>query len=391
MRDRTTEDREPMTAAQISSAKNLTTHVALVLDRSTSMSHLRAKVIQVADELVAHLAEQSKKMGQEWRISVYTFGNTVDCHIWDMDVLRLPSMKEYYKISGATALVDATLLALDDGDRITEHRGDHAFLVYVLTDGEENSSGGIDGRPGFGRVPRSILAGQMRSRIASLKDNRTVAVLAPDDAGVKGAQDLGFPNILLWDTSSEAGLEQASRAIKESSSTYMEARTQGVAGLRSMKKGGLFVGANLSAQTVKAANLKPLATGKRKIVRVTKTDDSFEKIVKPVTKSRLKPEMGSFVEIEKFVKRINSGVYPVGDAFYELVKTERVQGDKEIAVIENNTNKVFVGDGARQLLGLPDHVQSVKPDMNPEYTIFVQSNSLNRHLPHGSQVMVVKR
>jgi hypothetical protein len=81
----------------------------------------------------------------------------------------------------------------------------------------------------------------------------------------------------------------------------------------------------------------------------------------------------------------------VGDAFYELVKTERVQADKEIAVVENNTNKVFVGDGARHLLGLPDHVVTVKPGMNPEYTIFVQSNSLNRHLPHGSQVMLIKR
>jgi hypothetical protein len=52
---------------------------------------------------------------------------------------------------------------------------------------------------------------------------------------------------------------------------------------------------------------------------------------------------------------------------------------------------VFVGDGARQLLGLPDHIVSVKPDMNPDYTIFIQSNSVNRHLPHGSQVMVLKR
>lgn len=156
-------------------------------------------------------------------------------------------------------------------------------------------------------------------------------------------------------------------------------------------RGGLFVGANVDARAIKAADLKPLATSQRKIVRVTKTDDSFEKVVKPVTKSRLKPEMGWFVEIDKFVRRNLDKEYKVGDAFYELVKTEKVQGDKEIAVVENNTNKVFVGDGARHLLGLPDHVITVKPGMNADYTIFVQSTSLNRHLPHGCQVMLVKR
>src|SRR5688500_1692821 len=99
--------------------KNLTTHVNLVLDGSGSMPALKNKTIQVADDLIAFLAEQSKKMNQEWRVSVYSFGSDVTCHIWDMDVLRLPSMKEHYKIAGMTALVDATFTALDDSDMIT--------------------------------------------------------------------------------------------------------------------------------------------------------------------------------------------------------------------------------------------------------------------------------
>lgn len=378
----------------ISTAKNLTTHVALVLDRSVSMSHLREKTIKVADELIADLARQSKAMSQEWRVSVYSFGSDVDCHIWDMDVLRLPSLKEHYRIDGNTALIDAMNTALDDGDLITEHRGDHSFLVYLLTDGEENwSAGDMPRRPNG--YPPIHAASQLRSalskRLDNLGDNRTVGVLVPNNRGAKEMEALGFSNITIWDATSEAGMQEATRTISQSASTYMEARTQGAVGLRAMKKGGLFVGANLNAEVIRKADLKPLPTGKRKIVRVTKTDDSFEKQVKPVTKSRLKPEMGSFVEIEKFVKRINKGVYPLGDVFYELVKTEKVQGDKEIAVVENNTNKVYVGDGARRLLGLPDHVISVKPDMNPEYTIFVQSNSLNRHLPHGCQIMLLGR
>lgn len=311
-----------------------------------------------------------------------------------MDVLRLPSMKEHYRIDGSTALIDAVNMALDDGEKITEHRGDHAFLLYVLTDGEENWSTGsyqrqYNGypRPGVG----AELAAALKKRLPTLPDNRTLGVFVPDARGRRYMQDLGFSNIEVWDATSEAGMEAAAQTMQASATAYMEARTQGAPGLRAMKKGGLFVGANLNAQVIKKADLKPLPTAKRKIVRVTKTEDSFEKVVKPVTKSRLKPEMGWFVKIEDYVKRINKGEYPLSDAFYELVKTEKVQGDKEIAVVENNTNKVYVGDGARQLLGLPDHVVTVKPDQNPEYTIFVQSNSLNRHLPHGCQVMVLDR
>lgn len=372
------------------SGMNLTTHVALVLDRSVSMSHLKDKTIHVADELVAFLAEQSKKMGQEWRVSVYTFGNEVDCHIWDMDVLRLPSMKEHYRIGGNTALIDAVTTALDDGDKITEHRGDHAFPVYVITDGQENWSVGSDPRPAFGRVPRDVLIRQLRERVSSLKDNRTLAILAPDSHGVREAQALGFDNILLWDTTSEAGLEAAAESIKKSAVGYMEARTQGAAGLRRMKT-SLFVGANVDAKAIKAAHLVPVPTKDRKITVVVPTDDSFEKVVKPANTRRKVAEMGWFVKIEDYVKRINKGTYPLGDAFYELVKTEQIQGDKEIAVVEVNSNKVYVGDGARQLLGLPEERRTVKPDLNPDFKIFVQSNSLNRHLPHGSQVMVLSR
>jgi hypothetical protein len=375
-------------------AKNLTTHVALVLDRSVSMEHLMDKTIQVADEVVSFLAEQSKAKNQEWRVSVYTFGSDVSCHIWDMDVLRLPSMKDHYKIDGNTALIDAVNMAIGDGEKITEHRGDHAFLAYFITDGEENWSAGDHVRGIYGRPPHgvaSMLAADLKKRLAALPDNRTLAVLVPNENGRRQMQSLGFDNIELWDATTEAGMEAAAQTIKASTTTYMDARTQGAAGLRTMKKGGLFVGANVNAKAVKAANLTPLPSSARKITRVVQSDDSFEKEVKPANSRRAVAEMGWFVKIEDWVKRVNKGEYPLGDAFYELVKTERVQGDKEIAVVEVDTNKVFVGDGARQLLGLPDHIVSVKPDMNPDYTIFIQSNSVNRHLPHGSQVMVLKR
>lgn len=375
--------------------QNLTTHVYLLLDRSVSMTALAEKVRQVTNELVADMAQKSEARKQDWRISLYTFGSDVTRATWDLDVLRFQSMmqeKPFYVIDGNTALIDAMNLALDDAGKITEHAGNHAHFFHLLTDGEENWSSGNSPRDyrGYPRYQvRQELTNQLKIRLKGLPDNYTLAVYAPNDQGVRDARNLGFENIWLWDATTEAGMEAAAQAMKTASSTYMEARTQGAAGLRSMKKGGLFVGGNVDAAAVKAANLKPLATEKRQIVRVTPNEDSFEKIVKPVTKSRLKPEMGSFVEIEKFVRRINEGKFTIGRAYYELVKTERIQGDKEIAVVEVNTNKVYVGTGARQLLGLPDERRTVKPEPNGKYQIFVQSSSTNRHLPIGSHVLLL--
>lgn len=372
-------------------ANNLTTHVALVLDRSVSMRDLKDKTVQVADELVAFLAEQSKKMNQEWRVSVYTFGDEVDCHIWDMDVLRLPSMKEHYRIAGSTALIDATMTALDDGDKITEHRGDHSFLVYVITDGEENVSTGGGPRGGFGRVPRDVIVSSLKRRLNELKDNRTVSVLVPDSRGVQQAQMFGFPlgNILEWDATSEAGMEKAAQEIKASATQYMHARTTGLRGTKS-----LFVGANVDAKAVKSAKLIPLPVENRRFVLVTKSRSTeslfFEKPINGVTKKRLVPDKAWHVEIKDFV----DAAYPpyrVGMAFYELVKSEKVTADKRIAVVENNTKQVYVGDGARKLLGLPNGECRVKPTLNPDYKIFVESTSLNRHLRLGTELLLLTK
>lgn len=377
--------------------QNLTTHVYLLLDRSVSMTRLAEKVRQVTNELVADMAQKSEARKQDWRISLYTFGSDVTRATWDLDVLRFQSMmqeKPFYVIDGNTALIDAMNLALDDAGKITEHAGNHAHFFHLLTDGEENWSSGNSPRDyrGYPRYQvRQELSDQLKIRLKGLPDNYTLAVYAPNDQGVKDARALGFENIWLWDATTEAGMEAAAAAMKTASSTYMEARTQGAAGLRSMKKGGLFVGGNIDAAAVKAAKLVPLATDKRKIAVVVKTDDSFEKVVKPANTRRKLPEMGWFVKIEDYVKRINKGMYPLGDAFYELVKSEQIAGDKEIAVVDVNTNQVYVGHGARQLLGLPAERQTVKPDQNAGYKIFVQSNSLNRHLPHGCSVMVLNR
>src|SRR5262245_5192357 len=123
-----------------SKPQNYINHIALVLDASSSMSPLRDQVVKVADNQIEHLARRSKELDQETRVTVYTFASEIECLFYDKDVLRLPSLKTHYKAYGNTRLVDASIKALEDLSKTPELYGDHAFLAYVLTDGEENYS-----------------------------------------------------------------------------------------------------------------------------------------------------------------------------------------------------------------------------------------------------------
>lgn len=119
---------------------NYTNHIALVIDESSSMAGHAGQLIKVTDAQVAYLARRSQELDQETRVSVYMFSNTVRCLIYEKDVLRLPSIAGLYRPHGRTALIDATLKSQEDLRQTATLYGDHAFLTFVLTDGEENES-----------------------------------------------------------------------------------------------------------------------------------------------------------------------------------------------------------------------------------------------------------
>src|SRR3990172_1219055 len=120
--------------------QNLITHVALVLDGSGSMRPQQENLITVVDGQIAWLAKRSEELDQDTRVTVYVFDDTVRCVIFDKDVLRLPSIKELYRLGGMTALRDATIRSQEDLAKTYQEYGDHAFLTFVLTDGAENAS-----------------------------------------------------------------------------------------------------------------------------------------------------------------------------------------------------------------------------------------------------------
>lgn len=329
--------------------QNPINNVAVVLDASSSMDHLIREVERVTDQQIKDLAELSTQVEQETRISVYTFA----CHdkiknlIFSQDVLRLGSISGHYQPRGNTALVDATVKAIEDLEKTATLYGDHSFLLYVLTDGEENDS-------------RLNKAQHLSARLKGLPENWTVAAFVPNSAAKFKATQYGFApgNVAIWDASSEAGMREAGRVIRDSTAGYMTARASGLKGTT-----GLFaMGADtLNHKTV--STLKELTGFRIETVRQPS-------VIKPFIESLGLP----FIQ---------------GNYFFQLIKPEKVSDAKQILVRHKISGKVYGGPEARRLVGLPDTGEvRIKPQPNGEYDVFIQSSSLNRNLIAGHDLLI---
>src|SRR6185437_12931220 len=235
-------------------SQNYINHIVMVLDMSYSMMPHRSNLIAVADGQISHLARRSKELDQETRITVYVFDDVNECVIYDKDVLRLPSIAKFYHPRGGTALRDATGQALIELAETPERYGDHAFLVYVLTDGEENRS-------------RMVSAAQLKSSIAALPDHWTVAALVPNAMGKHAAKQCGFPsdNIAIWNPDDKGGVAEVGETIKQATENFMTNRAKGVRGSKSLFSVGADV---LNTQTVAAAGLTPLDVDSYNILHI---------------------------------------------------------------------------------------------------------------------------
>lgn len=330
---------------------NIINHVVLVLDASLSMSPYTSSLIKVADNTVAHLAERSKFHEQETRVTVYSFSGPtqIQCLIFDKDVLRLPSIASLYKTIGNTALIDASMLAMEDLAKTAQMYGDHSFLIYVLTDGEENSS----------HKYNNI---HLKTKLALLPDNWTVGIFVPDQHSVFEAKRFGFSadSIAVWNPS-DKGVAEFGEVVRKSTETYMTNRASGIRGTKS-----LFSMNTVSTSDI-TRNLSPLPSYDYRLLYV------------PVDR-----------RVDEFVYDTTGSKLVVGKAFYQLTKKETIQANKNLAI--SYGNKIYSGPQARTLLGLPDYTVDVDPKSNnyTGYTIFVQSTALNRKLIGGTNLLLLK-
>lgn len=328
-------------------------HIGLVLDASSSMSSLRDATVKVADNQVKYLASRSQELDQETRMTIYTFADSAQNVFYDKDVLRLPSLAQKYRPYGNTALIDATMLAIQDLEKTATLYGDHAFLLYVLTDGEENASRRYSGH-------------DLLRKLNALPNNWTLAVLAPNARSVFALKQLGFApdNIQVWDTTEE-GIREVGRKMEAATNYYMsDLRTSGVRSTRSLFN---FDKADV-AQAVKQGAIQQLDKNAYSIYTV---DGSYP--------------------IKQFVEDRTGKPYRLGSTYYELMKSEAIQASKQIVVVDTTSfGGAYTGREARNLLGLPDYEIRVNTAAHPQYDIFVQSTSVNRKLVPGQRILVMR-
>uniref|UniRef100_A0AAU2VEK7 VWA domain-containing protein n=1 Tax=Streptomyces sp. NBC_00003 TaxID=2903608 RepID=A0AAU2VEK7_9ACTN len=345
----------------MSGSQNYINHVALVLDASSSMSHLSHKVVEVADQQIAYLARRSGELDQETRVTVYVFADKVECVIYDKDVLRMPSLKQLYRVGGMTALLAAALKSQRELAQTAQLYGDHSFLTFVLTDGQENAS---HRAPDVSTKDPRELVKAVSEMIRTQEDNWTLAVLVPDQMGKREAMQCGFPkdNIAIWDATSTQGLEEAGQVIRQATENFMVGRAQGIRGSRAVFSTGADA---VNKDTIEAAGLTPVDPSEYQLIPVARDAAIRDWVV----------ECGH--------------TYRTGCAFYQLSKSEKIQAQKQIAVLEKKTDRIYTGPEARALLGLPDAEARVKPDHNDDFTIFVQSTSVNRKLVAHTRLLLM--
>lgn len=324
-------------------SQRLINHVALVLDASSSMTHHTDKLVEVADEQIRHLALRSEELSQETRVSVYTFNEHVKCLIFDMDVMRLPSIADLYRANGMTALVDATIKSQNDLSTTSQIYGDHAFLSFILTDGLENASKS---------------SWRMLPQYTSGKPNWSVGFLVPDKNGEAYLRKTGVhqDSIAIWDATSAEGMQDSFSTIRTATDTFMTNRASGIVNR------GIF------------------STGTDAVNKATVSQLSVRNGFKQYN-------VGMESRIDEFVSAM-TGRYNAGSTYYQLVKRETIQPQKAVLIRHKVTGEIFGGSEARSLIGLPNHDVRVSPNTNPDYEIYIQSTSQNRKLPKNTSVLV---
>ena len=339
-------------------------YVVIVRDHSLSMQGLRHKAKDDYNELINGIKRDAVEYEFDTIVSVIECGHgrraTVETIVENSSITALSPIKDYVTEGGSTPLFDSIGRAIEICKSTPDFNDPKvAFLITAITDGYENASHVWGSR-------------KLDSEIRGLQatDRWTFTFRVPEgNYKEELLQTLKIPegNIAEWELT-EKGFERSTRETQSSFSNYY-------ADLKSGKKstGKFFTNlANVSITEVKK-NLEDIS---KKVTVYT-----VGQHIPVATNAKGK------IEIRPFIEYVTNVPFTKGSAFYELVKTEKVQGDKLIAIKHRKSGKVYSGNNARLLLGLSSYNADVAPGDHGDYLIFIQSKSVNRALPPGTRVL----
>lgn len=343
----------------------LRTHWILLGDRSGSMRSLEGPTLNEMNRTLDSIALMGSQPNQEVVVSYWEFGTTAEPLFRSLPANQVRHLTSYCANLGGTAMFDAMGDAITQAETDERTRPETAFVLMVLTDGEENDSRRWARNTGYAFTTSQRDVSKILELIRRVQatDKWTVALQVPRGYKAKLCRDFSIPegNVVEWDQS-ERGAREAGAVRSAGIRHYAAQRAAGQSSVRSM-----FVTTDLSkvTSTDVRSNLDNV-TARVKIYTVQKEED-----------------------IKSFVERETGRPFVRGTSFYQLTKTEsRVQPDKILLVMEKGKKDVWGGDAARQLLGLPTGVHCrVKPGNHANFDMFIQSKSDNRKMVRGTKLI----
>ena len=329
-----------------------TTYVGFVRDHSGSMKHLANAARADYNLQIAGIREST--VDQNVLVSVVECGigyqGTFRRQETNVPLSQVRDLTTYGASGGSTPLWDSVndVINMLAANEPYVERGD-AFLVFVTTDGYDNHS----------RTKPAEIARRMS---ALQKTDRWTFVFRVPVGHKRDIVALGVPeyNVVEWEQT-EASVAHTATVTTSGTANYFKARS---AGSTSTSKFYADIG-----------SLKP-ADVNRELVPVTNYS------------THLVFNMEDGLAIKEFFEKRNI-TYATGRAFYQLTKRETVQDSKKFILRDNKTGTLYLGDQAvRSLLGLPQYGSfKIEPGSIGQYTIFIQSTSVNRKLVGGTNVL----
>jgi hypothetical protein len=350
------------------------THVAIILDASSSMSSIKGSAMEMFNTQLMNLRAESFRTKQATKISTYTFTTTgywsgrERIVITPIDLRQFPEATQMlndatYQTNGNTPLVSAVARAIADFQALPEASDPNtSFLLIVVTDGEENRSEYHDKM----RIPGQIAQLQATGRW-------TFTFSVPMGHTNYITHFFGVPagNVQEWEQTRQ-GTERLSRTVESATTIYYDSRAKGERATRSFF-------ADLSG--VKEADLQ------------NKLDD-MSKQFKKWQIDKGEQAITNFVDGKlsnaNVAKQVGHGQYRPGHAYYELTKPENLQSYKDVVIMDRDSGKIYGGTEARAILGAGGGDQRVKIKNLATYRVFVQSTSSNRKLVRGTTLLYKK-
>jgi hypothetical protein len=126
------------------------TYYLLIVDGSTSMTHLTNSTISGVNEQIDAIKNLEKEFpDQKYNMSFIHFNSAVTIEYTNRPVKSLEHINESnYKCTGMTAMLDAIGVGVRDlNEKIKDKiaSGEASAVVVIITDGEENASKEFDG------------------------------------------------------------------------------------------------------------------------------------------------------------------------------------------------------------------------------------------------------